>query len=136
MRPQFYFHKQGHTANFPEPAKSASMLKMHVQNIGKTAFPLTDLMFLQATGNYCWLYWKDGQRILSSRTLKFYVPQLPDGLFVRPHRNCIVNLQYIKRMEYISANKGGLLYLYSDVVLPVSRRRWLAMMEICQRLQA
>jgi DNA-binding LytR/AlgR family response regulator len=83
-------------------------------------------MFLQATGNYTWLYWRDGQRMLMPRTLKYYIPQLPAEWFVRLHRNCVVNLGYIERIERINSDKGGLVYLPSGVVLPVSRRRWFA----------
>ena len=110
------------------------MLKMHVQNVGKITLPLTDLLFLQAEGNYCWLHWKDGQRMLTPRTLKYYEPQLPEEWFVRPHRNCIVNIQYIERIELIHADKGGLLYLRSGDVLSVSRRRWVPIKRIYQNL--
>jgi len=87
-------------------------------------------MFLQATGNYSWLHWKDGQRILMPRTLKYYVPQLPDNWFVRLHRNCIVNLHYIDRMERIDPDKGGFVHLRSGTILPVSRRRWFAVRKL------
>lgn len=109
-------------------------LKIHLQNEGKIDLPVTDLMFLQATGNYTWLYWKDGQRMLLPRTLKYYEPKLPGGWFVRPHRNCIVNIQYVNRMEQISSDQGGLIYLNSGAVLPVSRRRWVAIRKVHQRL--
>ncbi|AKD58680.1 response regulator receiver protein [Spirosoma radiotolerans] len=104
----------------------AGALKMYVRTSGHLDLPVSDLMFLQATGNYSWLYWKDGQRMLMPRTLKYYVPQLPDNWFVRLHRNCIVNLHYIDRMERADPDKGGLVHLRSGAVLPVSRRRWFA----------
>ena len=107
---------------------------MHVRKTGKISLPVADLMFLQATGNYSWLYWKDGQRMLMPRTLKYYEPQLPSGLFVRAHRSCIINIHYIERMQPTYTDKAGLIHLRSGDVLPVSRRRWIAIKKIYQSL--
>ena len=95
---------------------------------------LSDLVFLQASSNYSWLHWKDGQCVLTPRTLKYYEPQLPDSWFVRPHRNCIVNVHYIERMERFYPDNGGLVYLRSGVVLPVARRRWAIIKQVYKRL--
>lgn len=97
---------------------------MSVRSNKQIDLPIADLLFLQATGNYTWLHWKDGQRILMPRTLKYYVPQLPDNWFIRLHRNCIVNINFIDRMERVEPDKGGLVHLRSGAILPVSRRRW------------
>ncbi len=112
--------------NPPALPLPTAALKMYVRETGQLILPVSDLVYLQATGNYSWLHWKDGQRMLMPRTLKYYIPQLPDEWFVRLHRNCLVNLQYIERMERADPDKGGLVYLRSGVVLPVSRRRWFA----------
>ncbi|GAB4040423.1 LytR/AlgR family response regulator transcription factor [Spirosoma jeollabukense] len=114
--------------------QSTSALKMHVRNTGKITLPFADLMFLQATGNYSWLHWKDGQRILLPRTLKYYEPQLPIELFVRAHRSCIINIHYIERMVPTYPDRGGVIHLRSGDVLPVSRRRWVAIRKIYQSL--
>lgn len=99
---------------------------MYVRSSGQLTLPVADLVFLQATGNYTWLYWRDGQRMLMPRTLKYYIPQLPPDLFARLHRNSVVNLAYVERIERIDSDKGGFVYLRSGVVLSVSRRRWFA----------
>ena len=114
-------------SSYPTPLVTApaSALKVSVRSNKQFDLPIADLLFLQATGNYTWLHWKDGQRILMPRTLKYYVPQLPDDWFVRLHRNCIVNIQYVDRMERVESDKGGFVHLQSGTVLPVSRRRWL-----------
>ncbi|QDK77249.1 LytTR family transcriptional regulator [Spirosoma sp. KCTC 42546] len=107
----------------PLPAKA---LKVYIRKRGKLDFPVADLMFLQAISNYCWLHWQNGQRMLMPRTLKYYMDRLPDDCFIRLHRNCIVNLQYIRRIERTNTDKGGLVYLQSGAILPISRRRWLS----------
>lgn len=136
MKQLTYPQNQVHKPTGPVHHLPTNALKVHVDKVGKIMLPMTDLMFLQAAGNYCWMYWKDGQRILVARTLKYYEPQLPNTWFIRPHRNCIVNLQYIERMLPIYPDKGGLLHLRSGVVLPVSRRRWLAIKKLYKRLSS
>ncbi|MFD2932703.1 LytR/AlgR family response regulator transcription factor [Spirosoma flavum] len=110
----------------PRLSLPTDSINMYIRHSGQLAIPIADLMFLQATGNYSWLHWKEGQRMLMPRTLKYYIPQLPKEWFVQLHRNCIVNLHYIERMERINPDKGGLVYLQSGAILLVSRRRWFA----------
>ncbi|MBD2755850.1 response regulator transcription factor [Spirosoma sp. BT704] len=116
------------------PTLPTSTLRIYMREIGKFDFPVSDLMYLQASGNYSWLYWKDGQRMLMPRTLKYYMDRLPHEWFIRLHRNCVVNLHYIERMERISQETGGLMYLHSGLVLPVSRRRWFAIRRLLPHL--
>lgn len=85
--------------------------------------PVDELIFLQATGNYSWLHWKNGQKVLMARTLNYYQPHLPKVWFIRPHRNCIVNLRHVERLEIVEANKSGRIHLQSGETLLVSRRR-------------
>lgn len=121
--------------NQPKLTPPAETLSVNAGKKGTFVLPVTDLMFLQATSNYSWLYWRDGQRMLMARTLKYYQPHLPGTLFVRLHRNCIVNIQYIERVEHTDSDKGGFAYLKSGVVLPVSRRRWYAVRRMFNRSQ-
>ncbi|GAB3999239.1 hypothetical protein GCM10028807_48910 [Spirosoma daeguense] len=115
--------------NLPAP-----VLNVHIRKMGKITLPIADLMYLQATGNYCWLHWKDGQRLLMPRTLKYYEPQLTEDSFVRVHRNCLVNVGYIDRMQPTYADKGGLIHLRSGEILRVSRRRWVSIRRLIHRL--
>ncbi|AUD01443.1 LytR/AlgR family response regulator transcription factor [Spirosoma pollinicola] len=107
-------------------------------NIGKASLwrsPEAELMFLQATGNYSWLYWKNGKKVLLARTLTYYQAQLSNAWFIRLHRNCIVNLLFVERLETLEATKGGLVYLRSGDVLPVSRRRLSQVKRVVSRYQ-
>lgn len=136
MTTPIYLHQNGHSSAYSALRPPQDSLRIHLTNTGKITIPMADLMYLQAASNYCWLHWKDGQRILSPRTLKYYEPQLPDTWFVRPHRNCIVNIQYIERMEHLYPDKGGLLHLRSGEVLPVSRRRWVEIRQIYKHMRS
>ncbi|AUD07159.1 response regulator receiver protein [Spirosoma pollinicola] len=101
----------------------------------RVRLPIDELKFLQATGNYSWLYWTNGEKVLTSRTLNYYQPQLPGAWFIRLHRNCIVNLRYVERLERVETNKSGLVYLHSGEVLPVSRRRLCMVKRLIVRYQ-
>lgn len=97
-------------------------LKLYLRDAGRQSFPVLDLVYLQAVANYSWLNWKDGNRILMPRTLKYYSPKLPADWFIRLHRNTIVNRHYVERLE--RTETGGLVHLTTGEALPVSRRRW------------
>ena len=100
------------------------LLKLYLRETGRQSFSVADLVYLQAVANYSWLNWVDGRRMLMPRTLKYYSPKLPTELFVRLHRNCVVNRRYVERLE--RTETGGLVHLSTGDVLPVSRRRWSA----------
>lgn len=136
MTKPILLHQNGHPSTYAALQPTQYALRMHLPNTGKIILPLSDLMYLQAASNYCWLHWNDGQRILAPRTLKYYEPLLPDSWFVRPHRNCIVNIHYIERMEQLYPDKGGLLHLRSGEALPVSRRRWLDFKSTYKRMRS
>ncbi|GAB4016538.1 LytR/AlgR family response regulator transcription factor [Spirosoma koreense] len=97
-------------------------LKLYLRESGRQVFSVDDLVYLQALANYSWLNWVDGRRMLMPRTLKYYSPKLPTELFIRLHRNCVVNRKFVERLE--RTETGGLVHLSTGETLPVSRRRW------------
>lgn len=97
-------------------------LNLYLRETGRQVFPVDDLVYLQAVANYSWLNWVDGRRMLMPRTLKYYSPKLPTELFIRLHRNCVVNRSFVERLE--RTETGGLVHLTTGETLPVSRRRW------------
>lgn len=97
-------------------------ISLFLRDIGRRSYPIDQLVYLQAVANYSWLNWLDGNRMLMPRTLKYYTPKLPADHFIRLHRSCVVNAQFVSRLERTDA--GGLVYLTTGEILPVSRRRW------------
>lgn len=89
---------------------------------GREHRPLTDLLYLHSETNYSWLVWADGERILTTRSLCFYVDRLPVPTFVRLHRQYIVNLKTVASLE--RGSNGGVACLTNGERLPVSRRQW------------
>ncbi|MEI8042779.1 MAG: response regulator [Verrucomicrobiota bacterium] len=53
-----------------------------------------------AYGEYSWIYWDKGENgALMRKPLKQWLSELPEAQFVRVHRNAIVNLAYLERVE-------------------------------------
>lgn len=92
------------------PLSHLSLLGGHYQ------LPFADIVFIEGQGNYTVFHSRDGQRILTSKSLSFYRDKLPAQL-MRVHKSYFVNLLYVNAFD------GEFVYLTSGQRLPVSRRR-------------
>lgn len=79
---------------------------------------LEDIVRCEADQGYTHFYMKDGQHILSSKTLKEYNNILPEDLFIRVHQSHLVNKKYI-----LSYDKQGFVVLQNQLKIPVSVRK-------------
>lgn len=59
---------------------------------------LEELLYLQACGDYVTLFTSTGQYV-KEQTMKYFEAHLPQEIFVRIHRSCIVNMEQILRIE-------------------------------------
>jgi DNA-binding LytR/AlgR family response regulator len=59
---------------------------------------LQEIMYLQSDGDYVQVITKEGTH-LKEQTMKYFETHLPQNMFVRIHRTCIVNIEYIARIE-------------------------------------
>lgn len=78
-----------------------------------------NILYLQADGNYCNIYTVH-QKITSSKTLKYYMDQLPKSTFFRCHQSYVVNMNHVK-MIYPSG--GYEMVLSDDKKIPVARSK-------------
>ena len=83
--------------------------------------PLTDLLYMQSYANYTWLVWRNGERVLMPRTMKYFEAKVPAGQFVRIHRQYAINTGHIDRVE--QAPNQLTVRLSNGACLLVSRRR-------------
>ncbi len=82
---------------------------------------------LEASGNYTFIYFQDGQRLLVCRTLQEMELRLkPSRNFIRIHRSFIINTDYLER--YIRG-KGGYVILEGGANLTVSSSKKQAFLE-------
>jgi two-component system LytT family response regulator len=96
---------------------------------GKIAFPdmeghtfvdISDIVRLEADGNYTHVYMADGSKILASRTLKEFEVFIDKYDFVRIHRTHVINMNHIK--NYIKGN-GGYVVMDDGSTAEVSVRK-------------
>lgn len=57
-----------------------------------------ELLYIQACGDYVTLITEQGQ-FIEDQTMKYLEAHLPENMFVRIHRSCIVNTEQIIRIE-------------------------------------
>ncbi len=63
---------------------------------------LEDIILIKASADYTEVFINDGKKILLKKTLKSWEEILPEKLFIRIHRNTIINLSYIEKIESLS----------------------------------
>ncbi len=74
--------------------------------------PVGEICYLQSQDDYVELH-ANGKKYLKQQRLKYYESALNDNIFVRVHRQYIVNISYIKKLEkfgkesYIAMLKNG-----------------------------
>jgi two-component system, LytTR family, response regulator len=95
-------------------------------NEGILFFDISSIINLEAQGNYTCIYFDDGTKVVSTRTLKEYEDALPEDLFFRCHNSHVINLKHIKK--YIRGD-GGFVELSHGREIEVSRRRKSEFME-------
>ena len=79
----------------------------------------SDIIWLEASINYCTIYLNDKEPITISKTLKSISEQLNPKYFVRIHKTYMINLNYVK--EYKSSSSGeGVVVLSDDLELNVA----------------
>ena len=77
-----------------------------------------DVKSVIAYGEYSWVYWNKGKGALLRKPLKQWETELPDHQFVRIHRNAIINLAFMDRVEKVSS--GRLQVHLRDTVDPIA----------------
>jgi len=78
---------------------------------------LKQIVYLEASGNYTVLHFKDKRQVLVCKTLREVELMLPDRAFARIHRSHTIHLKHLKK--YVRG-KGGHVLLQNGVTLTVS----------------
>lgn len=81
---------------------------------------LNDIIRIEAKGNYTSIFSNDGQKHVSSRTIKQYEEMLPPRQFFRIHNSHIINLAFIKKYH---KGRGGQVEMSDGALLEVATRR-------------
>ena len=75
-----------------------------------------------AAGDYTEVFAAEGQKYMVEKPLREWEARLPEKFFARVHRNCIVNLEYVERVESWFNRSQQLFLRGRDEPLTVSRR--------------
>lgn len=89
-------------------------------NKGVFVFQQSDIVRLEASGNYTIFSIQHHPQTLASYTLSEFERKLDPSKFIRVHKSHVVNLQYVVRY---TKGDGGTLTLQDGTDIPVSRSR-------------
>lgn len=90
----------------------------HLQ--GFKIISISDIVYLEADGNYTIFHMQDGEKIVVSRGMGEYEQLLPDDIYIRTHKSFIINLHFLK--EYSTVD-GYFAIMKDGANIIVSRRR-------------
>jgi two-component system LytT family response regulator len=99
--------------NEPRKIVLSTAEKMHIVDID-------DIIRCESDDYYTRFFFKDGKKLLISKTLKEHEELLGDKQFIRPHKSHLVNIKYIKGFL---KNDGGYILMSDGTQVPVSRRK-------------
>ncbi len=85
---------------------------------GEKAIMISEIMYLEAEKHKTFVYLKNGNSILSSKSIAEMQELINKKSFIMIHRSCIVNTDYVKNMQ------NCMLILKNDEQLLVSRRKF------------
>ncbi len=99
--------------------KAPQLFTLAIPTLDKTYYVSpADLVRCESESNYTWFYLVNGQKILSSKTLKAYDSLLAEEGFVRVHRSHLINRKHILRSE-----KDDQVVLKNGDIIPLARNK-------------
>ena|ERR1700690_2393520 len=78
--------------------------------------------YIVAAGSYSEAYAADGRKWILLQPIKEWEERLPSPQFVRTHRSCIINLEYVDRVDPLGNDSFHVLVRGEHTPLPMSRR--------------
>jgi two-component system LytT family response regulator len=102
-------------------ALQLSQQKMAVPTMSGLSFILLkDVLRFEAKANCTIIYLSNGERIVTTRSIKEYENLLPDSIFYRVHNSHIINLNKVQKYQ---KGRGGYLFLEDGSSVEVAFRR-------------
>ena len=78
------------------------------------------ILYCEASGAYTFIFTKEGQKLVSAKSLKEYEEMLPESIFFRPHHSHLINLNRVKKYH---KGRGGEVEMENGIFLEVAIRR-------------
>lgn len=109
--------------NHPKKIALNTVEKIHIVDI-------EEVIRLESNINYTRFFFKDGTKLLVTKTLKEFDKMLSDHNFIRIHQSHLVNANFIK--EFLKQN--GEVILKDGTKIPVSTRKKSTLMDMISKL--
>lgn len=88
---------------------------------GLQVVKIDQIMYIEASGRYSYIYIDGAEKMLSTRNLKVYIDLLSEhNQLIHIHRSFFINIKYIQK--YISTD-GGEVLMGNGIKIPISRRK-------------
>lgn len=81
---------------------------------------ITDIMYCEASGSYTTVFFRDGRKMVASKTLSDFELQLADHHFFRVHHSLLINLNCVREFQ---RHDGGYVIMENGQRLEVSQRK-------------
>tara|TARA_B110000483_G_C18004467_1_gene468589 strand:+ start:89 stop:823 length:735 start_codon:yes stop_codon:yes gene_type:complete len=115
-------------SNIKEENKSNKRLALHSQDKIEI-IEIGNIIRCESNVNYTQFFFKDGTKMLVTKTLKEYDKMLTEFGFYRVHQSHLVNIDYIK--EYVKID-GGYLKMKDGASVPISTRKKSSVLKLLQ----
>ncbi|MDE7308305.1 MAG: LytTR family DNA-binding domain-containing protein [Lachnospiraceae bacterium] len=102
-----------------EKAKERFTYTEYIYENDKIRISAQDILYIEASGAYTWIYPVKGNRIMERKELTDWEDALRFRGFYRIHHSYLINMAYIKRYS-----KSELELSTENVKLPIARRRY------------
>jgi two-component system LytT family response regulator len=99
--------------------------------LGAISVLSSDILFIRGEGNYSNFFLKDGRKILSCRTLKYFANLLSEDGFIRPSKSSLINPSAIVHIDFKSQKT---IRLVNEELISISRRQVRPLKEYFQTL--
>lgn len=96
--------------------RSFSRFTVRCRNVSRV-FYKKDILYITADSNYSTIIFTDGQKVFTSKTLKYWELRLNDVDLLRTHKSFSVNRDFITQINSTTSE----IKLIGDVFVPVSR---------------
>ena len=81
---------------------------------------LADIVRCESNVNYTQFFFKDGTKLLVTKTLKHFDQLLSGSGFYRVHQSHLINLDHVKEYQ---KNDGGYILMINNTQIPISSRK-------------
>ncbi len=90
---------------------------------------ISDILYLQSSGNYTEFYFANSPKLISSRPIKQYEELLQNHQFYRVHKSYVINMNHVQAIHTVD---GGEVILTGNVAVPIAHRRMELFMRVMQ----